>query len=206
MVPPRDDDAAVEALTALVEQLDRTRAELGQAVERAHQLVELRNSGRSWLEIVQTEERPLIIERISQALDDLGAAAGASGAVERAATTASTDSSSIRPGEVMQEAKRGLVGPMGVVDGQQQRLGDGEVGGQPVQAMEQGEDVAGGARGAGAAVVVARAASRPAPLRPRALPVARRSASDPSGAWKSWRTTPKAKSRSSSEPAGGEHW
>jgi hypothetical protein len=72
--PPPDDDAAVEALTALVEQLDRTRAELGQAVERAHQLVELRNSGRSWLEIVQTEERPLIIERISQALDDLGVA------------------------------------------------------------------------------------------------------------------------------------
>lgn len=74
MAQPLDDDAAVEALTALVGQLDRTRAELGQAVERAHQLVELRNGGHSWLEIVQAEERPLIIERISQALDDLGVA------------------------------------------------------------------------------------------------------------------------------------
>ncbi len=69
-----DDDAAVEALAALVDQLDRTRAELGQAVERAHQLVALRKAGHSWLQIVQDEERPLIIERISQALDDLGVA------------------------------------------------------------------------------------------------------------------------------------
>lgn len=73
-LPPDDDDPAVEALTALVDQLDRTRAELGEAVERAHQLVELRNSGHTWLQIVQAEERPLIIERISQALDDLGVA------------------------------------------------------------------------------------------------------------------------------------
>lgn len=65
------DDAAVEALTALVDRLDRTRAELGQAIERGHQLVELRNRGQSWLKIVQAEQRPLIIERISQALDDL---------------------------------------------------------------------------------------------------------------------------------------
>ncbi|TCK21562.1 helix-turn-helix domain-containing protein [Pseudonocardia endophytica] len=70
--PP--DDAAVEALNALVDQLMRTRAELGQAVERAHELVALRNSGHTWVEIVRAEQRPLIIERISQALDDLGVA------------------------------------------------------------------------------------------------------------------------------------
>jgi hypothetical protein len=68
------DDAAVEALNALVDQLERTRVELGHAVERAHQLVELRDSGHTWVEIVRAEDRPLIIERISQALDDLGAA------------------------------------------------------------------------------------------------------------------------------------
>lgn len=67
-------DAAVEALAALITQMERTTAELEAASERAHQLVELRSTGRSWRDIVFQEERPLIIERITRALDDLGAA------------------------------------------------------------------------------------------------------------------------------------
>lgn len=67
------DDAAAQALVALIEQLERTTAELDAATERAHQLIEQRSSGQPWREIVSGEERPLIIERISRALDDLGA-------------------------------------------------------------------------------------------------------------------------------------
>ncbi len=68
------DDVAVEALAALIAQLADTTDQLRAAAERAHELVELRAEGRTWHEIVSAEERPLIVERITRALDDLGAA------------------------------------------------------------------------------------------------------------------------------------
>ncbi|TCK21778.1 hypothetical protein [Pseudonocardia endophytica] len=69
-----DADAAVTALVDLIEQLERTSAELASAVERAHEIVALREDGRSWQEIVSDEERPLIIERVSRVLAELGTA------------------------------------------------------------------------------------------------------------------------------------
>jgi hypothetical protein len=68
----RNDDEAVHALRDLVDQLERTVAELRSAAERADQLVEQRAAGRSWYEIVSAEQRPLIVETITRALDDLG--------------------------------------------------------------------------------------------------------------------------------------
>jgi hypothetical protein len=66
------EDAAVLALRDLVAQLDRTVVELRAAAQRADQLVAQRAAGRSWYEIVGAEQRPLIVETITRALDDLG--------------------------------------------------------------------------------------------------------------------------------------
>ena len=60
----------------------------------------------------------------------------------RTAISTTIGSSSSAPREVGEEAQARLVGPLGVVDGQQQRLLGGEVGGQPVQAVQGGEAVA----------------------------------------------------------------
>jgi hypothetical protein len=68
------DDAAVQALRALVAQLERTVTELQAVTERADQLISQRAAGWSWREIVGREQRPLIIETITRALDDLGEA------------------------------------------------------------------------------------------------------------------------------------
>ena len=70
---PGDDDV-VRALVELRTQLEHTVAELNAAAERADELIALRTAGRSWREIVFQEEPPLIIERISRALDTLGVA------------------------------------------------------------------------------------------------------------------------------------
>jgi trimethylamine:corrinoid methyltransferase-like protein len=66
------DDGAVRALLELRVGLERTISELGAAAERADQLVELRRSGKSWYDIVSSEEPPLVIEAITRALDELG--------------------------------------------------------------------------------------------------------------------------------------
>ncbi|MDN5915849.1 MAG: hypothetical protein L0I76_12175 [Pseudonocardia sp.] len=70
---PEDDDV-VRALVELRTQLEHTVAELNAAAERADELIALRTDGRSWREIVFQEEPPLIIERISRALETLGGA------------------------------------------------------------------------------------------------------------------------------------
>jgi hypothetical protein len=70
----RADDAAVQALRALVAQLERIVTELQAVTERADQLISQRAAGWSWREIVDGEQRPLIIETITRALDDLGEA------------------------------------------------------------------------------------------------------------------------------------
>jgi hypothetical protein len=68
------DDAAVTALTDLIATIEQTVAELNDAIDRAHHVTDLRTSGLPWLDIVHGEERPLVIERVSRALTDLGAA------------------------------------------------------------------------------------------------------------------------------------
>jgi hypothetical protein len=69
-------DPAVESLELLGEQLDRTMGELRAARERVDQLLELRATGRTWHEIVAAESRPLVIEAVTRALDDLGTVGG----------------------------------------------------------------------------------------------------------------------------------
>jgi hypothetical protein len=67
---------AMEALTDLRRQLDETVAQLLAAGERLDELHALRTSGASWREIVADERRPLVVERITAALHDLGEVGG----------------------------------------------------------------------------------------------------------------------------------
>jgi hypothetical protein len=66
------DDDAVRALLELRAGLERTIAELATAAERADELVKLRRGGRTWPDIVSSEEPPLVIETITRVLDELG--------------------------------------------------------------------------------------------------------------------------------------
>jgi hypothetical protein len=72
----RTADGADRALDQLDQQLDRTIEDLRAAAERVRELQQLRAEGRSWYEIVASEEHPLIVEMISSAIDDLGAVGG----------------------------------------------------------------------------------------------------------------------------------
>ncbi len=92
-----------------------------------------------------------------------------------------------------EEVERGRVGPVRVVDRQQQRLLLGERGGQPVQPVQDGEGVRG--RPAARHPERGRAPRRP---RPRSS-ASRAGASSPASAGSnSWRTSANGKSRSSS--------
>jgi hypothetical protein len=75
-VEHQTNDPAIRALDDLRTQLDRTIVELRAAAERIDQLSRLRAAGHPWLDIVSAEERPLVVETISRALDDLGAVGG----------------------------------------------------------------------------------------------------------------------------------
>ncbi len=66
------DDAAVRALVDLRAKLHQTISDLGAAADRAERLIELRRHGMPWYDIVTSEERPLVVETITRALDDLG--------------------------------------------------------------------------------------------------------------------------------------
>jgi hypothetical protein len=69
-------DAAGEALEQLATQLDLVARELDRARERALELEAQRREGRSWYEIVAAEERPLIVEQVSRAMNTLASAGG----------------------------------------------------------------------------------------------------------------------------------
>lgn len=66
------DDAVVQALVELKAGVERTIAELAAAGERADLLIQQRRSGRSWYDIVTSEEPPLVVETITRVLDELG--------------------------------------------------------------------------------------------------------------------------------------
>jgi hypothetical protein len=66
------DDAMDDLRLALLRNIDR----LQRAIDRADHIAKLRAGGQSWREVVTSEERPLILELISQNLDDLYAAGG----------------------------------------------------------------------------------------------------------------------------------
>lgn len=67
-------DVAELALADLVTELDRCVDELVQSRARAQTLLRRRRDGDPWLDIVTTEPRPLIVERISTVLASLSAA------------------------------------------------------------------------------------------------------------------------------------
>jgi len=68
---------AEAALRELVAELDRCIEELGQARQRAEELLAERRAGHSWTEIVSGEARPLVVERISTVLASLAGAGSA---------------------------------------------------------------------------------------------------------------------------------
>jgi hypothetical protein len=69
-------DAATGALEDLIAELKLCIDGLEQALRRAEQLRQQRRSGQSWSHIVSSEARPLIVERITHALESLTTAGG----------------------------------------------------------------------------------------------------------------------------------
>jgi hypothetical protein len=70
----RGPDPATQALQSLVDELDSCVEELRGARERAGELLAAREAGRPWLDIVTSERRPLVVERISTVLSSLSTA------------------------------------------------------------------------------------------------------------------------------------
>ncbi len=72
-----EEDPAVRALTELLTVLDTCMTELGGARARAEKLLEERQSGRAWLDLVTAESRPLVVEQLSSVMAALAGAGGA---------------------------------------------------------------------------------------------------------------------------------
>ena len=72
-----EQDPAVRALTELVTVLDRCMTELSGARARAEKLLEERQNGQAWLDLVTAESRPLVVEQISSVMAALAGAGGA---------------------------------------------------------------------------------------------------------------------------------
>ncbi|MGY1680757.1 hypothetical protein [Geodermatophilus sp. SYSU D01176] len=72
-----EQDPAVRALTELLSVLDSCITELSGARARAEKLLEERQTGRTWLDIVTAESRPLVVEQISSVMGSLASAGGA---------------------------------------------------------------------------------------------------------------------------------
>jgi DNA-directed RNA polymerase specialized sigma24 family protein len=69
-------DDVDEALDELRLALNRNIDRMHRALQRTDELAKVRADGQSWREVVSAEERPLILELISQNLDDLYQAGG----------------------------------------------------------------------------------------------------------------------------------
>jgi hypothetical protein len=67
-------DPAERALARLVAELDLCVDELIRARARADTLLRERRSGRTWIDLVSGEPRPLVVERISTVLASLAGA------------------------------------------------------------------------------------------------------------------------------------
>ena len=76
-VPTAATDAATTALEELVAAIDECVRQLQGARTRAEELLAARADGRSWLEIVSAESRPLVVESISAVLSTLARAGSA---------------------------------------------------------------------------------------------------------------------------------
>jgi len=67
-------EAATRALTDLVTTIDDCLGRLTHARDRAQELLKARADGVSWLDIVTTEDRPLVVESVSAVLSNLSRA------------------------------------------------------------------------------------------------------------------------------------
>jgi len=67
-------EVATRSLTDLVAAIDDCIIRLTAARERAQQLLAAREAGTSWLEIVTSESRPLVVETVSTVLSSLSRA------------------------------------------------------------------------------------------------------------------------------------
>ncbi len=94
------------------------------------------------------------------------------------------------PGEVVREAQRRAIRPVGVVEREQQRTAVGQPGGQPVQPVQQREQLA-GRRGRRRRATARRAASPRSPRRRRTAASRSAGGIEAISGSKSWRTTPK---------------
>ena len=72
-----EQDPAVRALNELMTVLETCVTELSGARSRAEKLLEERQTGRAWLDIVTAESRPLVVEQISSVMASLASAGGA---------------------------------------------------------------------------------------------------------------------------------
>lgn len=70
----KDTDRALEELAETVR---RTQEQLAQVLERAEQVRAARAQGRSYDEIVRASARPLLVERVTDVLEDLATAGAA---------------------------------------------------------------------------------------------------------------------------------
>ncbi|MQA33021.1 hypothetical protein [Modestobacter roseus] len=68
------DEPATRALTHLVAELDACVSALEHARNRAETLLDAREAGRPWLDVVSEEQRPLVVESISTVLGTLSTA------------------------------------------------------------------------------------------------------------------------------------
>ena len=71
---PQETDRALENLCATVE---RAQQHLALVLERAHGLREGRREGRPYSELVASEPRPLVVERLTEVLEELSTASAA---------------------------------------------------------------------------------------------------------------------------------
>ena len=74
VVMPEETDRALEALGDAVV---HTQEQLERVLARVHALKEGRAQGRSYSDLVSGEQRPLLVERLTEVLDELSAAGAA---------------------------------------------------------------------------------------------------------------------------------
>ena len=67
-------DPATAALEALVAELEDCMGRLAHARDRAERLLEHRQGGGAWLDVVTAENRPLVVESISAVMSSLATA------------------------------------------------------------------------------------------------------------------------------------
>ena len=72
--PVRMPDPATDSLAELLVAVDECVAELQDVRRRAEDLLTARRSGSSWLDIVSSEQRPLVVESISSVMATLARA------------------------------------------------------------------------------------------------------------------------------------